>query len=349
MADTRIIARLKNFYTNKQLSVSEAAYLAGIIDGEGCFVTHKTPSKGKRLKAHGIRHVLLVTLSVTNTDYSALARIREVAGNGRIVIEHSTGNRKPRGTWYINQKQVEVLVPQIIPHMLIKREQAEWALKFIELKNTNKDLTLEVSQQLEALWEKVRSFNHRGKSEKHEQEAEQIGLWSPDKGCSWPGCEREHYGKGYCRRHHKWIFESKTFDERVARLCEYCHKPLAGDARIDTKFCSTSCKMKYHRAQGCYTAEATAASRGVCELEGCENPVHAQGLCRTHYMRAWRHGDVTHEPPKPEKCAVDGCEELGIWKGMCKRHYANQYYQQNSDTINARVRAWRAKRKNTPA
>lgn len=52
----------------------------------------------------------------------------------------------------------------------------------------------------------------------------------------------------------------------------------------------------------------------VCSVEGCENDVHARGLCRHHYLAAWRAGR--------DACAVDGCDQPGLSKGLCHAHYS---------------------------
>lgn len=62
-----------------------------------------------------------------------------------------------------------------------------------------------------------------------------------------------------------------------------------------------------------------------CSVEGCNRSHHSQrGLCRTHYFRWYRTGDVGSpeiwdKAPKP--CTVPGCEKRAIAKGYCWRHY----------------------------
>lgn len=116
----------------------------------------------------------------------------------------------------------------------------------------------------------------------------------PARYCSYEGCKTVHYGNGYCRKHYRWIYESKSWRDFQERGCEQCGSKFQQNVRIDTRFCSTPCKMKWHRQKGCYTAEALAGAR-KCSVEGCDRPHQAKGLCRRHFMQKW-HAD---NPAKP--------------------------------------------------
>lgn len=337
------LARLANIYSDFSISDVDAAYIAGLVDGEGCFRTHRADA-GKLLQESGVLNFLQVTLFISNTHYETLERIREITGNGRIDVVTVTGNRKPAGRWYLNQNQVGMIVPQLIPYMRIKRDQAEKVIQFIELAEKHSDPL--IAWQRESLWSEIKAFNHRGKSDAHEIAASKVGRKPIVVGCLYPGCETKHYGHGYCRKHYRWVYESKSAPT-ATRLCEWCHNKLSEELRISAKFCSVSCKMKWHRAEGSYTQGAIAAQRGVCSLDGCEGPVHAQNLCRTHYMRAWRHGDVevNLRPQEFKPCSVEGCAEDGRLKGLCKAHYHEKYYKENAAVINERARVWRKSNK----
>ena len=61
-----------------------------------------------------------------------------------------------------------------------------------------------------------------------------------------------------------------------------------------------------------------------CTVQGCAGKVKAKGLCRMHYLRVRRNGDVElRRPTMPTggKCAVDGCEKPVRAKGFCTLHY----------------------------
>ena len=62
----------------------------------------------------------------------------------------------------------------------------------------------------------------------------------------------------------------------------------------------------------------------ACDVEGCERPRYAKGLCQPHYKRRRRHGDVFAEVPigrQVSVCAVEGCQQRVDAQGWCHGHY----------------------------
>lgn len=162
--------------------------------------------------------------------------------------------------------------------------------------------------------------------------------------CTELGCSEKHYGNGLCRRHWRWRAESKSYAVLKDRKCKGCGATLPVSARIDTQFCTRNCKMKWHRREGSYRDEAVAQSRGRCEHAGCAAPVHAGGLCRTHYMRQWRHGDANYRPPeKSPTCSVEGCGRATYSTGLCESHYMRRYLEMNREAVYATVNARRSR------
>jgi len=118
---------------------------------------------------------------------------------------------------------------------------------------------------------------------------------APMRKCSVDGCNRIHESYGYCRKHHRRIIAGRTMEPHV---CKQCGNPMPDSARIIAKFCSASCKMKWHRAQGCYQSDVLAqASVRKCSVDGCDRPHQAQGMCRRHYMQKWHaeHPGASHK------------------------------------------------------
>jgi HNH endonuclease len=60
-----------------------------------------------------------------------------------------------------------------------------------------------------------------------------------------------------------------------------------------------------------------------CEIDGCDRPHLARGLCRLHYERRRRYGDAAVEPVRrePRPCIVEGCDRVHIARGWCWPHY----------------------------
>lgn len=68
-------------------------------------------------------------------------------------------------------------------------------------------------------------------------------------------------------------------------------------------------------------------SRAACKVIGCDGITTARGLCKGHYDRQRRTGEVggkiAERRPAPDtgRCTRPDCEERHYAKGECKRHY----------------------------
>lgn len=158
--------------------------------------------------------------------------------------------------------------------------------------------------------------------------------------CTVTDCRAPHYAKGLCRLHYKRKTECKG--GLVTTPCLMCGGVTP---RLSAKFCGVKCQMKWNRRFGCYTDERMLVARGHCSL--CEKPVHANGLCRAHDMKRWRHGD----PLKPTKHLAATCKECGepTKKGaaldLCLACYTRHYYRQNLKVERARRNMRRSRMK----
>lgn len=102
----------------------EKGYVAGMIDGEGTIdLNHHRKYKGAKL-------VTTPRLRISNTNKSALERIVQLAGAGRVSISNKAkGNHKTRYEYYLGPKGgLKHLLEQVKEYLAIKREDAEAAL-----------------------------------------------------------------------------------------------------------------------------------------------------------------------------------------------------------------------------
>jgi len=54
-----------------------------------------------------------------------------------------------------------------------------------------------------------------------------------------------------------------------------------------------------------------------CSIEGCPNQRFARGLCRKHYHRARRKGELSGFT----NCSVEGCPRSQVGRTLCELHY----------------------------
>lgn len=265
----------------RQMTLAQAAYFAGMVDGEGSI----SVSAARQRNIDRLNYRLAVT--VTNTDIKALETLGEWVGVGYLSFQRRSqkdSKWKDAGVLKITHEASAFLLRQIQPFLIIKAEQAALALEFIELKRLCSKQNDNIGQQAK-IHRQMKKLNGRGRA--YQKEYNFIRPEKIPRLCTYDGCIQAHYGNGYCRQHYRWVYESKTWNpEQTTRQCQQCEGALPANSRIDAKFCSTSCKMKWHRSQGCYTSEALADAP-KCAVEDCDRPRHARAMCRRHYMREW--------------------------------------------------------------
>lgn len=135
----------------KSLSVPEAAYLAGFIDGEGSIMLVQ--------RSHGLGGHL--RLSITNTDKEVLDWVVEVAGVGA-VNRHRDEGETNRATWLYraNGDAAASIIEQIRPYLRVKSAQADLGLEAHSRLRTP-SLKADTSWQVEYM-ERMKAMNRRG-------------------------------------------------------------------------------------------------------------------------------------------------------------------------------------------
>jgi hypothetical protein len=117
------------------LILSDACYLAGLFDGEGCLtVALQMTIRKKHLGGILNPHIVLI---VTNTCLNVIEWCLETIGTGRIVQSRAYSEDHPRrmpAYKYILDTNLYLvqLLPQLLEHLKVKRRQAELALGYLE-------------------------------------------------------------------------------------------------------------------------------------------------------------------------------------------------------------------------
>ncbi|HET7370947.1 MAG TPA: LAGLIDADG family homing endonuclease [Gammaproteobacteria bacterium] len=130
------------------LSAPEAAYIAGVIDGEGTVaLTRKHRGENRQL-----------VVSISNTDFGLLEYIRDTVGAGRLTGKRTyRDHHTPSKTFTITNRQALRLLEQIVPYLrTYKAERAALILKdYIRLTPRNGRYTTEQRQARSAFEQQV--------------------------------------------------------------------------------------------------------------------------------------------------------------------------------------------------
>lgn len=106
-----------------RLSLLDAAYLAGFVDGEGTLTVIKDKNKKR------------VCLRISNTNEEIINWIKDIVGNGHIV-KRTWQNKKWKDSFEYSLdgvNRVKELVSQLFPFIRVKKIQATIVLGFPSL------------------------------------------------------------------------------------------------------------------------------------------------------------------------------------------------------------------------
>jgi len=101
------------------------AYAAGIIDGEGCVHI-------RRCKKHNSfwPHIYDLHIFVSSSDQLLTHWLHEQFGGHTCKCKPPPCGHYPKYQWCIQANQANQFLQNILPYLLLKKEQAELAIKF---------------------------------------------------------------------------------------------------------------------------------------------------------------------------------------------------------------------------
>jgi len=114
----------------QQYKEADLAYMAGIVDGEGCFFIGKIPKKkGDGYVSEHYRGLL----KIDNTDKRLIEWIDTVFSGTSSAQCRTTSSRKFEReifTWNATGDRLLDMCEQLIPYLVIKKEQCDIMIKF---------------------------------------------------------------------------------------------------------------------------------------------------------------------------------------------------------------------------
>uniref|UniRef100_A0A6M3J2L2 Putative homing endonuclease n=1 Tax=viral metagenome TaxID=1070528 RepID=A0A6M3J2L2_9ZZZZ len=144
------------------LTPTDAAYLAGIIDGEGSIGLNKVHS-------NSIDHTstYVIRMRVANTDKALMDWICVKVGYGsvrKVKVGEDKSHYKQAYEWYLSNRRVIDVLKQIYPYLKVKRLQADVAFEYQETIGISygKKLSSEIIDTRDDLKSKIVSLNQRG-------------------------------------------------------------------------------------------------------------------------------------------------------------------------------------------
>lgn len=225
------------------LTQTQAAYLAGVIDGEGHIGLVKNARHVGGSPTWDFR------VHITNTKRAWLEELRTWVMNGgeiesvgqTITPIKSRLNKRPCYQLRLRSKPARSLLGQVFPFLLLKRAHAELMLQYFDLAARRKNTTIpgrrcdpSVVAAMAGIHDQLKALNARGV----------VPVVNPGppvstRVCSLDDCGRKHFSNGYCKQHYKKYIErgGPAWHEKQ---CAYCGKSFTS-RRSDARCCSHTC------------------------------------------------------------------------------------------------------------
>jgi len=134
-------------------------YLAGLFDGEGCFCITRNVSRRNRM---GVEIKLLAQIDLR--QLSVLKQIQELLGGNVRSSREETNKYAATFKWTIWSDRAANFAQIIKDRLLIKKPQAELAIRFQNSLNQNNRqiISEEHWQALESMYQEMKFLNIRG-------------------------------------------------------------------------------------------------------------------------------------------------------------------------------------------
>jgi hypothetical protein len=108
-------------------SVTTLAYLAGVIDGEGCIAIRKTKRTGSFKSTR-----YSASITVGNTSRLLIEQLMAVFTAGCVTYRYPTKSKRACYVWTVSSLGARKVLRLVRPYLIVKSEQAAVLLEFID-------------------------------------------------------------------------------------------------------------------------------------------------------------------------------------------------------------------------
>ena len=144
-----------------KMTETEKAYIAGIVDGEGCITAYSYNTRRTTSTKS--------TIMVSNADTFLVDWLKTVSGLGTIHDHCNKRNLlkgwKPQRVWCLSSLHGSCLLKEILPYLIIKKEQAELFIELVELKSKSSRRGKFNEKRQNDILIRFRELNKRGLSD----------------------------------------------------------------------------------------------------------------------------------------------------------------------------------------
>lgn len=165
--DENLFQSLKDIKKIKIPSNADFAYLAGLIDAEGCFrIQHWQP------KRQGRSEHWVITLEIGNSKFSIFPWLLERFGGSIIYRKPTKSRHNAMIIWSLRSDALFQILPNIYPFLRVKKERCEKLVQFHQISiplggdrksQTFKNHVMDVLHTRKILFDEFQILNAKGK------------------------------------------------------------------------------------------------------------------------------------------------------------------------------------------
>jgi hypothetical protein len=135
------------------------SYLAGMVDGEGCISIWRTEARAHDFETSGKTYGSFnLRIQIYNTSIELMKWLVANFGGSYNTREHASDKHKNSYNWRPKgENNTKQMLLGILPYLVIKRDQAKLALRYIEIPRNS-------PREREIIYKRMRILNQKGKT-----------------------------------------------------------------------------------------------------------------------------------------------------------------------------------------
>lgn len=144
------------------LAPEQAAWLAAMVDGEGCLAFHRRESRA----ADGQNYYFPAVTALCNTNETLVRHTATLLGGVAKTVRNRVANGKHKGRYEVKVKRLSMraFLEAIRPYLVAKTRQADLLLEYL---GTHDAMLVRTAPPLrfEQIWREMATLNRRGVSQ----------------------------------------------------------------------------------------------------------------------------------------------------------------------------------------
>jgi len=159
----------------------EKGWLCGIIDGDGGF---RLGRRRRQFKMHNYETSWVPVMEIGSTEDKMIPEVQRICkSQGSCFVDRrkdQDGRRKNIYKYSLQANGLRWLLPQIVDHLVVKKEQAKLLMRVLEIykRQGHRARSPAIEKELQEIYVSMRTLNIRGYTNENPQKFEHLKVRS---------------------------------------------------------------------------------------------------------------------------------------------------------------------------